>query len=158
MEENMGFLKRIKTAIFKLENYGVFLGERCSKAFKFFFLLILLSSLIVSLVASYDFYKMIDKAYSYIENEMPDFTYENERLSASLNVEAYDKTYEFRLFINTDENVDEETIRAYKTKIYDDNGGMILLKDKAIYVYGGQESEETYSKLFEIYGDRKSVV
>ena len=39
--KKIGFLDRIKIAIFKLEDYGMFLGERCSKAFKFFFLLII---------------------------------------------------------------------------------------------------------------------
>lgn len=148
----MGFFKRIQTAIFKLEDYGIFLGERCTKAFKFFFLLILFSSLIVSLVASYDFYKMLDKAYSYIENEMPDFTYEDEKFLSSKNIEAYDKTYEFRLFINTDENVSEEILKSYENKIFDDNGGIVLLRDKVLYIYGGQKTEETYSKLFESYG------
>ena len=34
------FFDRLKVAIFKLEEYGMFLGERPATAFKYFFILI----------------------------------------------------------------------------------------------------------------------
>lgn len=151
-EEKMGFFKRIKIAIFKLEDYGMFLGERCSKAFKFFFLLIILTSVIISLVAGYDFYKMINKAFYYIENEMPDFTYKDEKMISSQNVEAYDSDYNFRLFINTDENISDEILKDYENKAFDADGGLILLKDKVIYLYENNRIEENYSELLKNYG------
>ena len=57
-QKKIGFFKRIKIAIFKLEDYGMFLGERTSVALNFFLILILLISLIISIVSSYNFYKM----------------------------------------------------------------------------------------------------
>ena len=134
-DEKIGFFKRIKIAIFKLEDYGMFLGERCSKAFKFFFLLIILTSIVISLVSGYDFYKMINKAFNYIKNEMPEFTYQDEKMISSENVEAYDSDYNFRLFINTDENVHDETLKDYENKVSDADGGLIVLRDKVIYLY-----------------------
>jgi len=151
-EEKIGFFKRIKIAIFKLEDYGMFLGERWSKAFKFFFLLIILTSVIISLVAGYDFYKMANKAFSYIENEMPEFTYQDEKMVSSENVEAYDSDYNFRLFINTDENISDEILTNYENKAFDADGSLILLKDKVIYLYQNNRIEEKYSDLLKNYG------
>lgn len=151
-EEKIGFFKRIKIAIFKLEEYGMFLGERCSKAFKFFFLLILFTTLLITVASSYDFYKMVSKGFSYIENEMPDFTYQDEKLSVANKVEAYDSEYKFRLFINTEESLEEGYLVDCENKIFDENGGLILLKDKVIYTYGDQKIEKTYSDLLSEYG------
>lgn len=151
-EEKISFFKRIKIAIFKLEDYGMFLGERWSKAFKFFFLLIILTSVIISLVAGYDFYKMANKAFGYIENEMPEFTYQDEKMVSSENVEAYDSDYNFRLFINTDENISDETLTNYENKAFDADGSLILLKDKVIYLYQNNRIEEKYSDLLKNYG------
>jgi len=39
--KKIGFFDRLKVAIFKLEDYGMFLGERISTAFKYFFILVL---------------------------------------------------------------------------------------------------------------------
>lgn len=147
-QKKIGFFKRIKIAIFKLEDYGMFLGERPSVAIKFFLLLILMISLIISAVGSYNFYKMTQKAFSYIENELPNFKYENETLKFDKNVEAYDYDYKFRLFVNTDEKVSEEAVKEYKDKMYSDDVGLIVLKDKVICVFDGMISEQTYKELF----------
>lgn len=148
-QKKMGFFKRIKIAVFKLEDYGMFLGERTSVAFKFFILLILLISLIISIASSYNFYKMTNRAYSYIQNELPDFNYENNTLRFERNLEAYDYDYKFRLFINTDDDVSEDILKAYRESMYSDDVGLILLKDKAIYVFDGEMIEQTYKELFE---------
>ena len=63
-QEKIGFFKRMKIAVFKLEEYGVFLGERLSKSFKYFFLLILLLTVVVVISESYSFYNN-GKADSY---------------------------------------------------------------------------------------------
>lgn len=147
-QKKIGFFKRIKIAIFKLEDYGMFLGERTSVAFKFFLLLILFISLIISIVSSYNFYKMTNKAYTYLENELPNFKYENDTLAFEKNVEAYDYDYKFRLYINTDDNVSEDTLKKYKENMYSDDLGIVLLKDKAIYMFDGNVMEQTYKELF----------
>jgi hypothetical protein len=153
VEENtkLNFFNRIKIAIFKLEDYGMFLGERLSVAIKYFFILILILSIVISVIDSYDFSKMIGKVYNYIENELPDFVYEDGKITFSENVEAYDEDYQFRLFINTDEEVNEETISDYKTQIYNEQYGMIALKDKFIYIVDGNEIEYSYSDLLTQY-------
>ena len=147
-QKKIGFFKRIKIAIFKLEDYVMFLGERTSVALNFFLILILLISLIISIVSSYNFYKMSNTAYSYIQNELPNFKYENNILKFEKNLEAYDYDYKFRLYINTDDNVSEDILKTYKENMYSDDLGLVLLKDKAIYIFDGNVIEQTYQELF----------
>ena len=81
--KKVGFFTRLKVAIFKLEDYGIFLGERISVALKYFFILILLVSIIISMATTYQVFKMTNKLTNYIQNELPDFTYENGKLNFS---------------------------------------------------------------------------
>lgn len=150
-QEKIGFFKRMKIAVFKLEEYGVFLGEKLSKSFKYFFLLILLLTVVMVASGCYDFYKMLNKGISYINNELPEFSYNDGIMKFENNVEAYDQDYNFKLYINTDDEVSEETLTSYKEDIYSVQDGLILLKDKVIYIVQGSSLENTYAELFNIY-------
>lgn len=152
MEETnkkISFLKRIKIAIFKLEHYGFFLGEKFNVAMKYFLLLLLILSVVMSLVDTYSLNKMAQKAYQYVQNELPEFSYQEGILEFNQIVEAYDSDYGFRLFINTEEEVSQEILNQYKNKIYDDENGVIALKDKFIYVLDGSEIEYNYKEILE---------
>lgn len=150
-KEKIGFFKRIKIAIFKLEEYGTFLGERVGKSLKYFFLLILLITVATVVASAYDFSKMINTGLNYITNEMPDFEYTQNTLKFENNVEAYDHNYDFKLYINTDEEISEETLGFYKTDINSASEGAILLKDRFIYSSSNQVIEETYENISKIY-------
>lgn len=149
--EKIGFFKRIKIAIFKLEEYGTFLGERVGKSLKYFFLLILLITVATVAASAYDFNKMINTALNYITNEMPDFEYAENTLKFENNVEAYDHNYDFKLYINTDDEVPNETLEFYKNDINSVSEGAILLKDKFIYYANDQIIDETYEDISKIY-------
>lgn len=147
--QKINFFKRMKIAIFKLEDYGIFLGERFKVALKYFLLLILLLSIVMSLLDSYKLSKMLGKVYEYIENELPDFSYNEGNLSFSENINAYDSEYQFRLLIDTKEEIDEEELKEYKKQIYNENYGVIALKDKFIYIVEGIEAEYSYKEFFQ---------
>ena len=153
MEENnqkITFFKRIKIAIFKLEDYGFFLGERFKVAFKYLLLLILILSIIISIVDTYKLNQMLSTGYKYITNELPDFSYENDKMIFPEQVEAYDEKYQFKLLINTSENISEEEINNYKNKIYDKEYGIIVLREKFVYMISGVETEYSYKEFFNI--------
>lgn len=146
-KDKKGFFARLKTSVFKLEDYGSFLGESPSIAFKYFFLLILFVSTIVVGVSTYDFARMTNKIYNYIGSELPDFSFADGNLNFQNYVEAYDHDYNFKLIINTNE-ITEENLEEYKNKSYDVEQSVILLKDKLIYISEQQgESEFIYSEL-----------
>lgn len=153
MENNskIGFFKRVKIAIFKLEEYGVFLGERLSKSFKYFFLLILLITLATVIADAYNFSKMINTGISYIKNELPDFSYNDGIVKFDNNVEAYDHDYDFKLYINTNDEVPKETLDLYKNDLNSVEMGIIILKDKFIYSVRNVPFENTYESINSMY-------
>lgn len=155
MEENnqkVNFFKRVKIAIFKLEDYGLFLGERFSVAIKYFFLLICIVSLIIISLDAYDFSKMINRAFSYFENEIPNFSYENEKLDMPNIVEGYDEEFNFKLIIDTNSDLTNEQIVNYKNKIYDSGFGILALEEKLVYIGNNYETEYTYKYFINIIG------
>lgn len=156
-EENkkMGFFSKLKTSIFKLEEYDHFLEQKFSEAFKYFVILILILTTIFSIVYTSEYSKQLTKAFSYIKNEMPDFTYDDNTLKFSNNVEAYDEEYNTRLFINTDDEVSNEKIEEYEKKLSSDSLGIIALKDKFIMFTGNTKAEYNYSDFETILGNDK---
>ena len=145
----IGFFKRLKKAIFELEDYGYFLGEKLTVAFKYFFKLMLLISIVVTFAATYESAKMYDRAYDYIKNELPNFEFSDNTLKCNEYAEGFDHEFNFRIIINTDTNLNEDTIKEYKKKIKNDGNGILLLKDKAIYMVDIAETDIVYSKMVE---------
>lgn len=145
-KQKIGFLKRLKIAIFKLEDYGFFLGEKFKVALKYFLLLMLLISMVVSAVDTYTISKMLNKGKIYLENEFPEFTYEDGSLKLDEKIDAYDHEYEFKLLVDTTENLSDEEIKNYKTQTYNHPYGIILLKDKFVYIANGVEAEYSYEE------------
>ena len=119
-KKKMGFFTKLKTSITKLEEYDRFLGQKVSEALGYFTILILIISAIVSLVYTYEYSKQLEKGINYIRNELPEFSYNDAIFKSSKNVEAYDEEYKVRLFINSDDNVSEETIKEYDKIMYND--------------------------------------
>ncbi len=146
--KKIGFFNKIKIAIFKLEDYGFFLGERFKISLKYFFLFVLLLSVVMTAVDTYNISKMINKGYSYIVNELPDFTYTDGNIIFPENIDAYDHEYHFKLLVNTNEEFSEEELESYKTKVYNNGNGIIALKDKFIYIANGTEAEYSYVDFF----------
>ena len=147
--KTVSFFKRLKKAIFELEDYGYFLGERLTVAFKYFFSLMLLISIIVTIVATYESSRMYNKAYDYIKNKLPNFEFSDNTLKSNEYAEGFDHEFDFRIIINTDKNLEEETIKKYKNKIYNDGNGILFLSNKAIYVANNIETDIIYSKVVE---------
>lgn len=141
--KKLGFFSRVKIAVAKLENYSLFLEEKTSVAVKYFFLIVLILAIVMSLVETYSMMTMIRKGYQYLKNEMPDFSYSDENLTFSEKVDAYDEEFDFYMIADTADEITDEIMQEYRTKIK--SVGIILLKDKAIYKTGTEEVEYLYS-------------
>lgn len=153
-EKKIGFFKRLKIAIFNLEEYKIFANERFSKALKYIFTLIAIVTLILSISTTISFRQEFDKLVSYVRNDFPDFTYENETLSVQEVVKAYDEEYDAKLIVDTGDLTDEQ-IESYKQEAEESYNSLILLKDKVIYMLRGNQYEATYSDFFNTIGIEK---
>jgi len=114
-ENKISFFKRVKMAIFNLEDYKIFASEKFSKALKYIFSLIAIVTLILGISTTISFRQKFDKLVSYIENEFPDFSYENQSLSVQDNVSAYDEEFESKLIVDTGDVTDEQIEKVCKT-------------------------------------------
>lgn len=141
--KKIGFFSRVKIAVAKLENYSLFLEEKTSVAVKYFFLIVLFLAITIALVETYSMMTMINKGYQYLKNEMPDFSYENETLTVSEKVDAYDAEFDFYMIADTSDEISADTLQEYRNKVK--SVGVLFLKDKAIYKTGSEEVEYPYS-------------
>ena len=146
------FFKRIKYAIFKLENYGEFILERTRLSVTYFLKLILLVSIIITAVSTYNFNIIVTKGFNYIKNELPDFNYSEGNLEFAENKEAYDEELDFYTIINTKSELTDNIEEDLKNKVKDYELSLILLRDKIILTEYGQAVEYKYIDLEQQYG------
>ena len=147
-----GFFKRIKNAIFKLENYGEFILEKTSTSIIYFLKLMLLISIIIAAVSTYNFNTVISKGFNYIKNELPNFNYSNGKVVFDKDAEAYDKDLDLYAIINTKSIVSEGVQEELQNKVKDYESSIIFLQDKMIFTEYGQAIEYSYTDIEEQYG------
>lgn len=75
-EKKLNFLKRIKEAIFKPENYIYFASEGFLQSIKYFIKIMIVFSIIVSVAFTYKFYTIINDGVEYIKSDLPEFSLE----------------------------------------------------------------------------------
>jgi len=151
--EKIGFLKKVKIAIFNLEKYKVFVQEKFSQALKYLSLLIFIATICLSVSSTIQVGKGINKLTNYIKNDFPDFSLEDGKLNVEEIVNSYDKEYEAKLIVDTEQDISEEKIKEYKKEAEASVYSVVLLNDKIIYRLGDefpQEYEASYNELTEI--------
>lgn len=156
MEETkkIGFFKRIKFSIFNLENYKIFAEEKFSKALKYFLLLVVIATLILSIASTVQLVNEVSKLINYIESDFPEFSLTDGTLEVEGNVNAYDSEYDARLIVDTSEEVSDEALASYKDEASQSLYSVIFLKDKAIYRVNemDEDYEITYNNIASTLG------
>lgn len=150
--KKIGFFTRIKKAIFNVEDYKIFAEEKFSQALKYIFGLIGIVTLILAISITVSYRQEIDKLISYIQNDFPDFSYENNVLTVDEVIEAYDADYEAMLIVNTSSDLTDDQLEEYKEKSKEAFYSFILLADKVYYTIDGYEYELSYESLSESIG------
>lgn len=150
--KRMGFFTRIKRSIFNVEKYGEFLLEKTKVSIKYMLLLILILTIILSGVATYDFTKIVSRAYDYAKNELPNFTYSNGIISFEKYAEGYDKELDLYNIIDSNPNITQEIVKKQVDKVSDYSYGIIFLVNEVILVENGQPTEIPYEELESLYG------
>ena len=83
--KKIGFFKRFKMAIFKLENYIDFINEKVSKSLMFSLKLVVILSLIMAISNAIYVYAKYNSPDNYLSEVIPEFTYENSELKIDEN-------------------------------------------------------------------------
>lgn len=76
----IGFFKRLKMALFELENYIKFVEEKTSKAFGFVFKMVIIFGLVISISSVCYIYTKYKSPSNYAKSVIPEFSYSNHNL------------------------------------------------------------------------------
>ena len=145
--KKIGFFKRIKNAVFKLENYGEFILEKTNVSVGYFLKLMFLVSIIIAAVSTYNFNVIVTKGVNYVKNELPEFRYSNGKVIFEEDKEAYDQELDFYTIINTKTEISDSVEKELANKVKDHAISLILLQDKVILSEYGQIIEYKYTDL-----------
>lgn len=160
--KKIGFFKKVWYSIAKFEKYLEMSLEGTGKALKYLLQITSLFVLVISLIGIYNANKNIDKLVENIEENVPNFSYENGKIN--LSSDAENKVYMMNdtnlslgkiiIDLNTE---DENVITQYENDIRNDeevnNTGIIILKDKVVQIIKLTEGEEGESRISMSYDE-----
>ncbi len=147
--EKIGFFTRIKKSIFNFEEYEKFIEESPKKAFAYFFKLIAIFSIFVTIVLAYTLNINVKSIIKDMETEFPKFKVENNILNIDEKeeFEYYLEDYDIQLIMNENE-------LNYIQNDY--SNCLIMLKDKLVIKYSGIIEEIGYTDIGNI--SNKTIV
>lgn len=132
VELKTGFLKKAWQSITKIEKYPDMAAEGVGKAFGYMTKIVLILAIVLSLGMIYQTYQAITEGVQYLENDVPEFSYEE----GILNVESegaiiIENSEAGKIIIDTKTEA-EQTINEYTELTREAGNGIIILKDKII--------------------------
>lgn len=139
----MNLFTRVKKAIFKFEDYEKFIVEPISKAIKYFFQIVFIFSLIITIALAFKMNKETKRTLSIIENEIPNFSISNGILELEENedFEKYFENIDLNIVMRKEENIDVNGMNL-------NSNSMIFLNNKIIFKYQGFSQELLYKDAF----------
>ena len=150
--KKMNFFKRLKTAIFNLDEYSSFIDEKFSVSVKYILIIIAIMSVVLSIITTVSVSNKIKKGITYFENEFPDFFFDEYSLVLNEYVEGYDKEYDVKIIADATKDLSNEKINEYIRKTKDSRNAFIVLNDKIIYRAFDMQTEYTYKELNSFLG------
>ena len=136
--KKMSFFKRLQISIFKVENYGEFVLEKTSISVQYFFKLMLLVAIIAAIASTIQMHTIASKGYSYLKNEMPNFTLSNGKITFEADTEGYDKDLDFYVLYSTKSELSDNIINDIEKDVQKYSVALIYLQDRVIY-YNGED-------------------
>ena len=130
--KGIGFFKKIKYSIFNIEKYPEMATEGIGNTLSYIAKLVMILAVVLSLWILYQTYQMINDGTSYLENEFPDFSYNDGTLTVDSEETIIIENEQFGKII-VDTNTDsEETINQYLNEINEYGTGALILKNRAV--------------------------
>lgn len=141
--KKIGFFTRIKKSIVKFDEYEKFMEESLGKAFKYFFKLILMFALFITIALTYNTVKNVNKTVSQFEKEFPEF----EIADGTLNVDSEDA---FELYVEEYnlQFIMDDTKENYEENDYENS--IVMLKNSVVMDVDGYTQEIGYNDIGDI--------
>ena len=131
MNKKESFFKKVVKSIKSFEKYPEFATNSWQEVLSYLIILLIVFAIIISIAYAYKISKQINQILDYIQNEIPNFTFENNELKFERESAIIKENTDNIIIIDTSENA-YEIIDEYKEKIQDKENGIILLKDKVL--------------------------
>lgn len=129
-----GFFRKLWYSIVKIEKYPQMAAQGVPKALGYLSKIVIILSIVLSLGVIYQTYNIVMEGIDFLENEFVDFSYKDGILDIQNNepiiIEERNSILG-RTIIDTKQD-DENKINEYVNSIGDNNGGIVILKDRAI--------------------------
>lgn len=134
--KKINFFRRLKLAIFNLEKYQDLTLEGTKTAVKYLIKLMLIFTAIICIAMTYQYIIFAKIAVDTIKNEVPDFKFEKNILTAMSEeptiIEKENNDLTYGIIIDTNVIEGSETYNEYTKRINLYNTGLIFLKDKLL--------------------------
>lgn len=128
------FFKKVWYSITKIEKYSDMASDGIGKAIGYLVKLVVVFSIVLCLGMMYKTYNVIQEGVRYLENEFPEFSYQDGILTVDSEKEiiiSEDDSFVGRTIIDTNVE-DEQTINKYINTISESGEGLVILKDKVL--------------------------
>lgn len=147
------FIKKFISSIKDFEKYPEMAVEPFRNICKYIVTLIAIFTLIVTAVSVYDVSKDIKSGIEYFENEIPNLSFSNNKLTVEtaepIKLTNIPNAFDI-LIIDTNE-ITNDQINSYESELEKHSTGAILLSDKVILNLGNGTITYTYEKLAQSY-------
>ena len=148
IEENneikKGFFKKVWYSIDKIEKYAELSAEGFARTIKYLSILVLMIAIISSLVSTYRTSVEIKNVAQYINEKVPELTYNEGTLKVNSEETIVDESSDFGKVIIDTNTDNEEQINQYINEVNQDGNGIIILKDKLLIKREGVEGTIKY--------------
>ena len=149
-EKKTPFFIKIKNAIINFDSYKEIVKEKLSDTFKYFFKLMLLFSIIITIVCVWKIYIVSNVLIEEIKTDLPEFSFKDDKLiikGENKRIVKGDDSGYFGIIVDSK----EEKISEVK-EVEDYQSRIVFLSDKIVIKdVNGIENEITYKQLNERY-------
>ncbi len=130
----LGFFKKVWYSITKIEKYPDMAAEGLGKSISYLAKIVLILAIVLCLGMMYQTYQLIQEGVTYLQNEFPEFSYQDGKLDINSEdtIIISDKDSVLGKTIIDTKTEDEKEINKYINEIEDVGNGIIILKDKVI--------------------------
>ena len=142
VELKAGFFKKVWQSITKIEKYPDMSAEGIGKAFGYMTKIVIILAIVLSLGMVYQTYQLIGQGVNYLENDFPQFSYEDGKLSVESEEPIIIENSEAGKIIIDTKNVEEQKINEYTELVKEEGNGIIILQDKVILKDGTKVNVE----------------
>ena len=129
-----GFFKKVWYSIAKIEKYPDMAAEGLGKALGYLVKIVFLLAIILCFGMTYQTYNLVKEGIGYLQNEFPEFSYQDGILSVVSESEiiiSSEDSIAGKTIIDTKVE-EEQKINQYINEINESGEGIIILKDRAI--------------------------